>query len=315
MKFLKKSLSTILSLIMGLTILFSFPISATPNKFDINNYTIEDLQNMNLDERRDLLYKFINEYNPYGLKELNSNYYNRAQPLWQSGAEDNLATHELITMQALLCFINDYGFYNINGTEALAVTLTLAAASGLPDKDEIGNTFAGHFYDPDTQKNWAGSKTNTAKTNAQSHYNNAYNKLKTNVNMSVNSAEFAYVLEELGRALHYIQDASQPHHANNKVAIITNHSDYEKYVDGKINSYIGNIESTPKYYYSDASRYTVANYTHNAAVVVKPFYDSIKHNNNKTYWDLLGTAATQSATYYSSGVIYKLFNSCGASFA
>lgn len=269
MKFLKKSLSTILSLIMGLTILFSFPISATPNKFDINNYTIEDLQNMNLDERRDLLYKFINEY----------------------------------------------GFYNINGTEALAVTLTLAAASGLPDKDEIGNTFAGHFYNPDTQKNWAGSKTNTAKTNAQSHYNNAYNKLKTNVNMSVNSDEFAYVLEELGRALHYIQDASQPHHANNKVAIITNHSDYEKYVDGKINSYIGNIESTPKYYYSDASRYTVANYTHNTAVVVKPFYDSIKHNNNKTYWDSLGTAATQSATYYSSGVIYKLFNSCGASFA
>lgn len=315
MKHLKKTFSVILSLTLALTVLFSFPVSAYSSPFDINDYTIDDLQNMDLNERRELLNKFIETYNPYGIKELNTEYnMNTVQPLWQSGSDGNLATHELITMQALLCFINDYGFYNISGTEALAITLTLAAASSLPDKDEIGNAFAGHFYNPDTQKNWAGSKTNTAKTNAEAHYKKAYDKLKTNVNMSVNSDDFAYVMEELGRALHYIQDASQPHHANNKVAVLSNHSDYEKYVDSKINDYIGNVESTPRYYYSDADKNTVADYTHKAATVVKPFYESIKSNSNKTYWDQLGAAATQSATYYSSGVIYKLFSSCGASF-
>lgn len=312
----KKFLAVLMSLLLISTVFFSMPASAYSKPFDINDYTVEDLQNMGYDERKELLNKFIDTYDPYGIKEMKAKSYNIAQPLWKSDAgKGNGATHEMITMQAFLCFVNDYGFYNINGTEALVVTLLLSAASGMPDDDEIGLLpFAGHFYNPDTQKNWAGSKTNTAKTNAQKHFTNAYNKLKTNVNMSVDSEDFQYVLNELGRSLHYIQDASETHHANNMIGGFTNHSDYEKYVDERISSYIGGVETTQNTYYTSARELTVSEYTHKVAVVVKPFYEKVSDNNDKTSWDLYGTIATLYATFYSSGVIYKLFDSCGASF-
>lgn len=312
---MKKSIAILMSLLLFSTVFFSMPASAYSKPFDITDYTIADFQDMEPNERKDLLYKFIDTYNPYGIKEKNAKSYNTVQPLWKSdGGEGNGATHEMITMQAFLCFVNDYGFYNVDGTEALTVILLLSAASGLPDKDEIGIfPFSGHFYDPDTQKNWAGSKTNTAKTNAQKHFTNAYNKLKTNVNMSVTSDDFKYVLEELGRSLHYIQDANEPHHANNQIAVFSNHSEYEKYVDERLNNYIGGIESTFSAYYTTARNVTVAEYTHKAATVAKPIYENIK-DNNKAYWDDCTELTIMFATFCSAGVIYKLFEACGASF-
>lgn len=316
MNIMKKFLAFLMSLILISTVFFSMPVSAYSKPFDITDYTIEDLQNMEYEERKELLYKFIDAYNPYGIKEINARAYSTAQPLWKSDTGDgNGSTHEMITMQAFLCFINDYGFYNIDGTEALAIVLYLSAASGLPDKDEIGVTpYAGHFYDPDTQRNWAFSKNNTAKTNAQKHFTNAYNRLKTNVNMSVDSDDFKYVLEELGRSLHYIQDANETHHANNAIAGITNHSDYEKYVDERINTYLEGVDSALSSDYKSARELTVSEYTHQVAVESKPYYKYVKDDSDKTYWDLYGMLATISATSYSSGVIYKLFYSCGASF-
>lgn len=309
MNILKKFLSILMSVLLISTAFFLMPASAYSEPFDINDYTIVDLQNMGYDERKELLYKFIDTYDPYGIKEMNMYSYNIAQPLWKSdGGEGKGTTHEMITLQAFLCFVNDYGLYNINGAQAVAIALYLSTASGLPDKDEIGATpYAGHFYDPDTQRNWAFSKKNTAKTNAQKHFTNAYNKLKANADIFADSEEFKDVMEELGRALHYVQDACESHHTNNKVAGITNHSEYEKYVDERISTYLKGVDSALTSDYKSARELTVSEYTHKIAVESKPYYKYIKDNYDITYWDLYGMLATISATSYSSGMIYKLF--------
>ena len=54
----------------------------------------------------------------------------------------------------------------------------LMEATDWPDK--LGNetdagTFAGHFYDPDTGKNWLGQKSPTARTRAESYFQAAVN--------------------------------------------------------------------------------------------------------------------------------------------
>lgn len=62
-------------------------------------------------------------------------------PLWSSDSDrieagQQLATHQLITLEALSVFISDFGFYQTDATTALVVALNLAAASGLPDLDK-----------------------------------------------------------------------------------------------------------------------------------------------------------------------------------
>lgn len=70
-------------------------------------------------------------------------------PVWKSSNDndDEFATHQLMTLQAFLCSVNDCGFYDTDGTTALGISLTLAAASGLPDKEanQIASGFVGHF--------------------------------------------------------------------------------------------------------------------------------------------------------------------------
>ena len=110
MNILKKFLSILMSVLLISTAFFLMPASAYSEPFDINDYTIVDLQNMGYDERKELLYKFIDTYDPYGIKEMNMYSYNIAQPLWKSdGGEGKGTTHEMITLQAFLCFVNDYG--------------------------------------------------------------------------------------------------------------------------------------------------------------------------------------------------------------
>lgn len=277
---------------------------------------------MSTDERLDLLNKFIEEYNPYGINDIEAENEQPGgiQPLWVSDSDhfesgQQTATHQLITAQAFVAFINDYGFYNINGTEALTVTLCLAAASGLPDKDEDSNGFAGHFYDPDTHENYLGSTSYTAKTNAQTHYNQAYNRLRINVNTPVLGDDFLYVIEKIGRSLHYIQDACEPHHSSNKIAVLSTHTQFESFVDDNIESYISDLETTPSYYYTSARNKSVGDLTKQAAEFSKPLYSVVSSLFIRDNWGDAGSLCATSAVHYSAGMLYKLFYECGASFA
>lgn len=74
-----------------------------------------------------------------------------------------------------------------------------------------GATWASHFYDPDTGKNYKGEVAPTAYTEATSHL-----MLAQANHLSERKAKGCY---ELGLALHYFTDLTQPMHAANFTAV------------------------------------------------------------------------------------------------
>lgn len=149
------------------------------------------------------------------------------QPRFKSGGVDH--THQYILASALYIIKNDKGSSILNTENNLEVLLV---NTDWPDKlgnETDGGTFAGHFYDPDTGKNWLGQTSPTAKSRAIEYYNRAVESYKAG---NVQTA-----LVSLGRGTHYISDLNEPHHAANKTAVDSNHSAFEKYVDENRTSY------------------------------------------------------------------------------
>ena len=280
--------------------------------FDINQYTINDLINMNTEERKVLLDNYIETYNPYGIKDLIEEAtfvesVSDAELQWDSGrnflgTEQEIATHQIVTLEAFARFIENHGFYSdVDGTEILVISLSLAAASGLPDIDS--STFKGHFYDPDTGKNFVGNTSPTAKSRTGLHYHNAWATLSQDFFMDVMSDDFKFVIEEIGRALHYIQDLCEPHHASNKIALLSNHAEFEAYVERNIDTLIENIPNVSCQY--DAYAYTNSAFdlAHFAATKAKPKYEYIKLGAN--FYNI-GYSSICEAVYFSEALIYKL---------
>lgn len=316
---LKKGLSIFLATTLMILCFFSVPAFAAEPAFDISDYTFEDLESMTTAEKKELMEKFIETYNPYGLRDLmeqedSASYGFGVQPLWKSGGDDSMATHELITLEALSEFIKDYGFYDTDGTTMFGIALYLAAASAIPDQLEIGIAFAGHFYDPDTGLNYLNDGLSTAVTNAYMHYQSAYRKLKKNVNMDLNSDKFTAVLRQLGCCLHYVQDACEPHHASNAVAGVTTHTEFESYVESNISAYLTNVPAVPSELYNKAQSKDLTLITHWAAATAKPYYDSVSDKNDHSKWYTTGKICIHNSVQYSSVVIYKLFYTCNAPF-
>ncbi|HHW00762.1 MAG TPA: phospholipase [Clostridiaceae bacterium] len=159
---------------------------------------------------------------------------NIAPPRWKGGGIDH--THQFLVARGILILENDKTWnvarhlYENNGAT------TLMEYADKPDEDEIGALFAGHFYNPYTGVNFLGQTSPTAKTNFLQHTEIAVNNFHTNR---------TYAWQELGRALHYIADMNQPHHASNMVAILTNHAEFELWVDQRRIKY--GVTSSSKY--------------------------------------------------------------------
>jgi phospholipase C len=86
-----------------------------------------------------------------------------------------------------------------------------------------GTTWASHFYDPDTGKNYEGQTSPTALTRLHDQLT-SFHALETS-----NVAGACYAL---GLALHYFTDMTQPMHASNYTAKdwpLELHTDYESY--------------------------------------------------------------------------------------
>jgi hypothetical protein len=83
---------------------------------------------------------------------------------------------------------------------------------GLYDADHINpfydsGTFMSHFYDPDTQTNYAGLSYPTARQSGAKYFNLASNYYK--------NGDFYNAFYYLGVSLHYFTDATMPLHASN----------------------------------------------------------------------------------------------------
>lgn len=287
------------------------PISST---LDISNYTLEDYLELDADEQMAFFYAFVDAYNPYGmrdkLKQINNetNIDTGISPQWSSGnnwnhTEQEIATHQYLTLDAFKEFVNAHNFYKIDGAQALAISLYLMAASGLPDMDERDNeSFSSHYYLPNTGKSYLVGATDSAKTKVEKHFDNAYNELRDDFFMDVTSDEFYYVLEELGRALHFIQDACVPHHTV-QVYALTTHAQFENYVNKNVSGIIDKYPSLPCKYH-DMLDQSAGDLVHKAAEIAQPKYSSV----SIIYTNMnVATSCVLESLYFSEALMLKLF--------
>lgn len=221
-----------------------------------------------------------------------------------------MATHELITLEALSTYLASFILPDADGATALAIALYLAAASVLPDEDETDHAFAGHFYSPLT-----GYGTNvfykSAKDNVSEHYAIAYQKLRANPHVDLNSNEFALALEYLGRALHYIQDVCEPHHAGNLVAVVSTHLTFETYVNNMIDNLLPRDIKVDNSRYLNAKGKAAGELAHNAALNGATQTYRVLRSSPATEWDDVATICLRYAIENSALLIYKLFADCG----
>ncbi|WP_425446508.1 zinc dependent phospholipase C family protein [Dethiothermospora halolimnae] len=223
------------------------------------------------------------------------------QLLWTGGegqyshTENITGTHQFITKRAISILRNDkkISFYD----DYIDILLKYA---DMPDKDEISyGTFAGHFYDPDSGKNYMGSTNPTAQTKAIEHIKLAKDYYE--------DGRIEKSMEELGRAIHFISDANVPHHAANKIAVLTNHSEFEKWVDENKDSY--KVNSSRLYSkYEDRLDFMLESYIWNmvkdSAVNAKQYID-LALTNNERNWDKV---TEKTLTYSQEVVAAVLYN-------
>lgn len=227
----------------------------------------------------------------------------------------NPQTHRFITSQGILILKKDKGdvvdkLYEENGAQIIM------DYSVKPDFDEndggIGvlGGFRGHYYDPSTAKNFMGEKDNTANTRFCDHYNKAVSYYK--------NGDKEQAWQELGRALHYLQDLSSPHHAGNlpnlkgpKGNTLT-HADYEAWVDRHNLKYT--VESAPKETYDYVQKNTTWQIGHEMAVNakanlyrVKSWYYELDDRNKRTATNNTLPKAQRA----SAGILYKFLKDVG----
>ncbi len=331
-KFVKKSkamkmLSLTLSILLlaNLFGMVSFADNNNNNSFSLDDYTFDDLRNMNTAEKIELLDNFEKEYmssSPeYNLPNFST------QPMWDSGnnykkdESHDFRTHELITLEAILeleDYLNEYendatSLFR-DSTEALAISLNLSVLSALPDRLGEGNTdiiFVGHFYNPETGKNFLGFRSPTAKTNTVSNYNKSYNALIAYQYLADNS-NIDTILKSIGCMLHFIQDASEPHHSSNVVVNPIGddpHGDFEEYTFNIISNIIPcSINHTPAVMHAYSSL-SVEELVDLAATISHTHIDKVNNVNNKSEWYNVADICVDSATSFSAIILYKLLKS------
>lgn len=311
---MKKVISLFLAVIL-LTCTFSFIAQASAvDEMDLSQYTIEDLAKMSEEEYRDLLRDFERVYDPFDTYDTNPIMKDdtpRISPRWGSGTIDKdgeyteQGSHEMITAQALNVLSNDVGILSTNPGEELAYCLIISLASLLPDQDEIGVVFAGHFFHAVDHDNYLGSKTNTALTNCEDHYYSAVSAAK--------AKNMAKACEEIGRALHYLQDAGQPHHAANITVINVAHGQFESYVDERIDIYTNLISSAKNHSfhssadltYAKAGLHGVGFLVEQTASVAYTYRSNVNNALNKSQWDSVARVTVTNSIAFSAFLLYK----------
>lgn len=219
-------------------------------------------------------------------------------PQWSSGdASENYLTHGFLTEKGL----NALKARNSQVSSVITSTYAnkLKASSVLPDIDETGplSTFAWHFYGPDG-KNYLGSSAPSAYTQFRDHYNEA---------VVLYLSDKLGAMEEFGRALHYIQDICEPHHAMNRTAVDSYHTEFEGYCELHRNIYAISTVSTTKL--NSCNNSTLKQIADAAAEFARDYFDEADQDGN---WEAAAGPTLQNSQTTTAGVIYKFLNDVGA---
>ena len=205
-----------------------------------------------------------------------------------------------IVANALKILSNDQGNSAFNGELNSSI---LMEATDWPDK--LGNetdagTFAGHFYDPDSGKNWLGQTSPTARTRAESYFQEAVNAYR--------AGDVQLAMSNLGKGTHYVSDLNEPHHASNLTAVNSNHSAFEKYVDKNRKSYTIAGNSFNSSVYTTALNTSTGDLMYSAAKHAKGLAANAQ---NESTYDSAGRRSVQHAIQTVTQYMYKFGKEVG----
>lgn len=310
---IKKFFAIILSVVFLLSSVSMTAFAFRDTKFNIEDITWNDIMTISNSDFRKLLIEFEKAYDPFNtyetepitaIYEMSND--GASQPLWKSGDFNpktgefsETASHELITARACGILLSDKGFWGDEKNGSLLLALMLSLASVLPDRDDESDSiwiFEGHFYDPDDGDSYTGSKTNTAKTNVQKYYTAAKNDYLFRKELNI---------ETIGRMVHYIQDACEPHHAANVISLgpLSNHYQFEAYADDNLNEYIDSLQTIFSSKYTWACGMRAEDLLHDAAVNAKKYIGLV---DSGLLWEAIANETTRAAVTYTALLLYKL---------
>ncbi|MDM8312918.1 hypothetical protein SAMN04487885_12242 [Clostridium cadaveris] len=136
---------------------------------------------------------------------------------WESGGIDH--THQYLCARGIKLFLSDVGAdYDDIIYPYVHVILNGADA---PDIDENEFLYVHHFYHYIFKKNYAFVGA-TAKDKFIQH---------SQLALELFTHDKHEAFDHLGRAIHYLEDINEPHHASNLTAVNSNHVKYEKWAD------------------------------------------------------------------------------------
>lgn len=119
--------------------------------------------------------------------------------------------------------------------------------------------------------------------------------------------ELAY--EYIGRCLHYVQDANEPHHAANVHALHVlygaSHASFESYAEKYEEEFLGTLKSISSSYYTKATSLDIETITHNGAVEAKAMIEYVRNVLVQTHWYKYANKSMKNAAIYSAMVLYK----------
>ena len=218
---------------------------------------------------------------------------------YKSGEDD--PTHSDISAAGISAFIADKGFW-ATGTDGLGLALTIAIYSLAPDKvsdESYTASNADHFY---LVSKGTGLYGGTSASERFEEYFNAAVKAQK----AGNEEKAA---EHLGRALHYIQDVTVPHHT--KFALTVAHSNYEAFCDENIETYLGSYKTTASSFYKLGKDLALDELVPYVANISTKHYDNVKNSLKKDYWDSTARTLTNYSAGITSAVLYRFAIECG----
>lgn len=228
----------------------------------------------------------------------------QVQPRWTSGdSENNYGSHGLIALMGIViasgknAAIDDY----FTSTR----TQWLIEYSVMPDIDEKGLLYDCHFYGAN-EKNYSGG-TDTAYTRFRDHYNAAV--------VQYRSGNYLQATQELGRAIHFISDINNPHHASNSIAGVSYHTQFEDYVEEARENNVVNPTYVTATYLSSFSNKSLKTIADESAVHARGYFNQANATwptgFNRSQAVLAINPTFCNAQKVTAGVIYKFCDEVG----
>lgn len=176
--------------------------------------------------------------------------------------------------------------------------------SDWPDIYENNYIYLWHFYHYKDHTNYLGFTSPTAMTKFNDWMNNANNDFIKNTNN-------AYAVKELGIAMHYLADMTEPHHVTNKTSQLSQHSYYEDYLDTIKNNYRTYSSNRYGMYGTNYQGYAQAAADYAASYI--NYAEAVDINANPDYasWDYAASMTLPFAQQNMAAVIHAFFRTEG----